>query len=63
MSTQSEYLDVRAVMEHLGVKRDTAYRIMRKVGVVDLGISGIRKLLVRRSELETWLDEHKVRSF
>lgn len=55
MSVLPQLLDCRALMAELGVKRATAEAIMRQVPKVE--IDGLRKLFVKRSDVEAYLAE------
>jgi hypothetical protein len=41
----------------LGVSRTSAYAIMRHVGIVDLSAAGVRRMVVKRTELERFLEQ------
>jgi hypothetical protein len=53
-------LDAKKISTEYGIPKDTAYTIMRKVGAIDLTGDGVRKIYVRRNDLERWLEERKV---
>lgn len=58
----TKLLDAKQIMAEYGLSKETAYALMRKVGVIDLNDDGIRKLYVRREDLEAHLDGRTVRT-
>lgn len=55
-------LDAKQLADEYGIKLDTAYAIMRRVGAIDLTPDGVRKIYVRRDDLERYLTERTVRT-
>lgn len=58
MSSLPALMDCRAIMDELGVKRNVAEQIIRQLPKVQ--IDGKRKLFVKRSDVERYLDERTV---
>jgi hypothetical protein len=54
-----QLLDCRGLMDELGVKRATAETIMRALPTVQ--VPGLRKVFVRRADVERFIDEHTER--
>lgn len=55
-------LDAKTIHEEYGIPKETAYTMMRKVGVIDLTQDGIRKLYVRQDEFDAYLERMRVRA-
>lgn len=55
MTKLDALIDCRGIMDELGVKRTAAEAIMRKFRKVK--IDGVRKVYVRRSDVQRWLEE------
>ncbi len=51
-----ELIDVRGIQEEMGVKRTVAERIIENIPKQQ--IPGVRRLLVRRSDVQKFLDEN-----
>jgi hypothetical protein len=51
-----ELVDVRGIQEELGVKRTVAERIIEQIPKQE--IPGVRRLLVRRSDVQKFLDDN-----
>ena len=51
-----ELIDVRGIQEEMGVKRTVAERIIEQIPKQQ--IPGVRRLLVRRSDVQKFLDEN-----
>lgn len=49
-----ELIDVRGIQEEMGVKRTVAERIIENIPKQE--IPGVRRLLVRRSDVQKFLD-------
>jgi hypothetical protein len=54
-----ELLDVAALRAELGVSRAAAEAIMRRLPIVS--VEGLRKVYVRRSDVQRYLDERTFR--
>lgn len=51
-----ELIDVRGIQEEMGVKRTVAERIIEHIPKQQ--IPGVRRLLVRRSDVQAFLDQN-----
>lgn len=51
-----ELIDVRGIQEEMNVKRTVAERIIEQIPKQQ--IPGVRRLLVRRSDVQAFLDQH-----
>lgn len=55
-ATLPELIDVKGIQEELNVKRTVAERIIEQIPKQQ--IPGVRRLLVRRSDVQAFLDQH-----
>ena len=51
-----ELLDTKGLCDELGIKRTIAERIIEQIPKQE--IPGVRRLLVRRSDVQAFLDQH-----
>lgn len=58
---RSRLVDARMIQQEYGLRRDSAYELMHRVGCVDLTPIGIRKIMVWREDLERTLQSLTIR--